>query len=69
MLLKHPLLYMARFEERLRKVFLMLHEEVRHNKLGKIAYTQTSWSSRPNPEDQINRKPDDRKNDQMTKKQ
>ena len=27
-----------------------------------------SWSSRPNPSDQINRKPDDRKNDQRTKK-
>ena len=27
-----------------------------------------SWSSRPNPEDQINRKPDDRKNDQTTEK-
>ena len=27
-----------------------------------------SWSIRPNPEDRINRKPDDRKNDQMTKK-
>ena len=28
----------------------------------------TSWSSRPNPENQINRKPDDRKNDQTTEK-
>ena len=27
-----------------------------------------SWSSRPNPEDQINRKPDDPKHDQTTKK-
>ena len=28
----------------------------------------TSWSIRPNPEDQINRKLNDRKNDQMTEK-
>ena len=25
-----------------------------------------SWSSRPNPKDRINKKPDDRKNDQTT---
>ena len=29
---------------------------------------ETSWQYRPNPEDQIQRKPDDQKNDQMTKK-
>ena len=29
---------------------------------------QTSWYLRPNPEDQINKKLDDRKNDQATKK-
>ena len=38
-------------------------------KTDKLLYLKKpSWSSGPNPEDQINRKPDDRKNDQMTKK-
>ena len=29
---------------------------------------EASWSSRPNPEDRINRKPGDQKNDQTTEK-
>ena len=29
---------------------------------------KTSWSIRPNPEDQINRKPDDQKNDPKARK-
>ena len=35
-------------------------------KASETEYLTMSWSIRPNPEDQLNRKPDDRKNNGRT---
>ena len=48
------------------KIFFAIHYSTKQNKPFKLALNQgSSWSSRPNPEDQINRKPDNNNNNNL----
>ena len=49
------------------EVFLQIQNDKIQVSLSFLQFM--SWPCRPNPEDQINRKPDDQKNDQMTENQ